>query len=98
MTVLVGLLAGALTTGAWLPQIWRTWQTRSARDLSWGYLATMAMGMVLWLAYGVMTSAAAVILTNVATLVLLAGLTTLKARTAEPVVALERERELEPAA
>ena len=53
----------------------------------------MALGMSLWLAYGVLTAAPAVVITNVATLLLLAGLAILKARTAESieelVVALE---------
>jgi MtN3 and saliva related transmembrane protein len=96
MRTVVGLLAGALTTGAWVPQIVRTWRTRSAHDLSWGYLAAMALGMSLWLAYGVLTAAPAVVITNVATLLLLAGLTALKARSDESVE--QPEIELEPAA
>jgi MtN3 and saliva related transmembrane protein len=96
MTVLVGLLAGALTTGAWLPQIWRTWRTRSARDLSWGYLAAMGLGFVTWLTYGVLSHDLAVVVTNVATLLLLGVLLALKARSADLVAELEPI--LEPAA
>jgi MtN3 and saliva related transmembrane protein len=81
MSTVLGLVAGALTTGAWLPQIWRTWQTRSARDVSWAYLAIMALGMGLWLVYGVVASAPAVVVTNTGTLLLLAGLAALKALT-----------------
>lgn len=95
-STVIGLFAGALTTGAWLPQIRRTWRTRSAGDLSWGYLGTMALGMGMWLAYGVVTSAPAVVVTNVATLLLLAGLTTLKARTPDPLAVVELELSLEP--
>jgi MtN3 and saliva related transmembrane protein len=92
---IIGLLAGALTTGAWLPQIRRTWRTRSADDISWGYLGTMALGMGLWLAYGVVAGAPAVVVTNVATLLLIAGLTSLKSRAPEALTVPERD--LEPA-
>ena len=89
MTVLIGLLAAALTTGAWLPQIWRTWRTRSAEDLSWGYVGTTAVGMGTWLAYGLLTRDPAVIAANVVTLGLLTLLTVLKARSAAPAPVAE---------
>jgi MtN3 and saliva related transmembrane protein len=79
--VLVGLLAGALTTGAWLPQLWQTWRSRSAEDLSWGYLVTITLGIATWLAYGLLTRDAAVIATNVVTLGLVSGLIGLKRHT-----------------
>jgi MtN3 and saliva related transmembrane protein len=96
MTVLVGLLAGALTTGAWLPQIVQTWRTRSAEDLSWGYLATMGIGFVTWLTYGLLSRDPAVVATNIATLLLLGVLIALKGRAAAPLQVVEPV--LEPAA
>ena len=41
---LLGLLAGALTTGAWLPQLLRTWRRGSAEDISWPYLGVFGAG------------------------------------------------------
>ena len=96
MIVLVGLLAAALTTGAWLPQLWRTWRTRSARDLSWAYLATTGLGFVTWLTYGLLTREPVIISANITTLVLLGLLVSLKARPVEPETELEPV--LEPAA
>jgi MtN3 and saliva related transmembrane protein len=84
-----GLVAGALTTGAWLPQIVQTWRTRSARDLSWAYLATMALGMGLWLAYGLAVVAPAIVITNFVTLLMLSGLAALKVRASGPRVEQE---------
>lgn len=75
----VGLIAGAMTTGAWLPQLYRTWRSRSARDLSWAYLLTMTTGIALWLAYGLFSGDVAVIAANAVTLLLLSGQVTLKA-------------------
>jgi MtN3 and saliva related transmembrane protein len=79
--VLVGLLAGALTTGAWLPQLWQTWRSRSAEDLSWAYLLTIATGFAAWLAYGLLAGDVAVVATNVVTLLLVLGLIGLKHHT-----------------
>jgi MtN3 and saliva related transmembrane protein len=75
----VGLVAGALTTAAWLPQLHRTWRSRSAHDLSWAYLLTMTTGIALWLAYGLLSRDVAVIAANLVTLLLLFGQVALKA-------------------
>jgi MtN3 and saliva related transmembrane protein len=74
----VGLVAGALTTSAWLPQLHRTWRSRSAHDLSWGYLLTTCTGIALWLTYGVVTRDVAIIVANAITIVLLSGQVALK--------------------
>ncbi|GFO55558.1 hypothetical protein GMSM_25650 [Geomonas sp. Red276] len=50
----IGLLAGALTSGAALPQVWRTWRTRHARDISMWQLVLLSTGMLLWLIYGLL--------------------------------------------
>ena len=79
MITAVALVAGALTTSAWLPQIWRTWRTRSAQDLSWGYLFVTGCGMGSWLTYGLLAQDTPVIVTNTLTSALLGGLCALKA-------------------
>jgi MtN3 and saliva related transmembrane protein len=79
VTTALGLLAGALTTGCWLPQLVRSWRTRSTGDLSWLYLVLLGVGVALWSVYGVLRSDLAVILTNVSSLTLLLGLVAIKA-------------------
>jgi MtN3 and saliva related transmembrane protein len=78
VTTTIGLLAGALTTGCWLPQLVRSWRTRSTEDLSWLYLMLLSAGVALWTAYGVLNADLAVTLTNAFSLVLLAGLAGIK--------------------
>jgi MtN3 and saliva related transmembrane protein len=79
----IGLLAGFLTTSAWLPQLWQTWRSRSCEDISWAYLVTMTIGFVTWLTYGIAIEESAIIVTNCVTLVLVLGLVALKARVRE---------------
>jgi MtN3 and saliva related transmembrane protein len=73
------LLAGTLTTACWLPQLARSWRTRSTRDLSWGYLVVLAVGVALWLVYGVLRDDVPLVLTNMVTLCFLILLIVIKA-------------------
>ena len=77
---MLGLLAGTLTTAAWLPQLLRTWRSRHADDVSKAYLLTFGIGVAAWLAYGIASGQLAVILANAVTLVLVASLVWLKLR------------------
>ena len=83
----VGFGAAIGTTVAWLPQVARTWSTRSARDFSWGYLALFIMGVALWTAYGVLRHDLVVIIANGITLLLVISVSLVKAReTRQPLV------------
>ena len=65
---LFGYLAGTLTTIAFVPQVIKTWKTRSAEDLSMGMLLTFTLGVSCWLAYGLALRAAPRILASGLTL------------------------------
>lgn len=75
---LVGYAAAALTTLSWVPQLQRTWRTRSAADLSTGMLAAFTTGVALWLVYGLALGSSPVIVANGVTLALALGLIGLK--------------------
>jgi MtN3 and saliva related transmembrane protein len=75
---LLGLLAGTLTTIAFIPQLQQTWKTRSAQDVSLGMLLTFITGVALWLTYGLLLGALPIILANLITLVLTLGILGLK--------------------
>jgi MtN3 and saliva related transmembrane protein len=77
---LIGLLAGTLTTAAWLPQVFHAFRTKSTRDFSWSWFAMFGFGVAFWLAYGFAISAVAVILPNALTFLLVLSLFTLKVR------------------
>ena len=77
---LVGLIAGALTTISFLPQVAKAWRSHSTHDLSLGMYLAFSGGVALWLVYGVMISSLPVILTNALTLALTTVILLLKLR------------------
>lgn len=76
----LGLLAGTLTTIAFVPQVLKTWRSRSAEDLSLGMFSLFTVGIALWLVYGFWIQALPLILTNTITLGLAATLLFFKLR------------------
>ncbi|HEY9648439.1 MAG TPA: SemiSWEET transporter [Chroococcidiopsis sp.] len=67
---LLGMVAGGLTTIAFLPQLFKTWRSRSASDISLSWLVTFTLGILLWLIYGLCIASLPVIVANGTTLVL----------------------------
>ena len=66
---ILGLFAGALTTIAFLPQLFKTWKSKSAKDVSLETLAIFSFGVLLWLIYGIYLQALPIILANLLTLI-----------------------------
>ena len=66
----IGYAAGTLTTISFIPQAWLSWRTRHTAGLSLGMVATFALGVAMWLTYGLMIGAWPVIVSNSITLAL----------------------------
>ncbi|TMH41950.1 MAG: hypothetical protein E6H49_00410 [Betaproteobacteria bacterium] len=66
----IGAAAGTLSTVAFIPQAWRIWRTRSARDLSLPMYLIFTSGVALWFVYGLLLGAVPIIVCNGLTLVL----------------------------
>ena len=79
---MLGSVGGFCTTFAYVPQVIKIWK-QGGRDLSYGMLSLYLFGVVLWLAYGILLHAQAVVLTNFATAIFIAIATALKAWTAK---------------
>lgn len=77
--VVIGLLAGTLTTACWVPQFIRTLKSRTAFAFSWTYLSSLSVGVVLWFTYGIAKADIAIYLANGLTLMMVLGLVVLKA-------------------
>lgn len=61
----IGLVAGALTSCAVIPQVFKAYRSRQVRDISVWQPVLLVLGMVLWLAYGIMISDLPLIVANV---------------------------------
>ena len=75
---MIGLFAGTLTTIAFLPQLTKTWRSKSAKDVSLGMFLIFCSGVLLWLVYGVLINAVPIILANAVTLILSGAILVLK--------------------
>lgn len=80
MTDLVGSLAACLTTLSFVPQAWLTFKTRDVRGVSLGMYSVFAVGVALWLAYGLLLRAWPVVIANAVTLVLALAILGMKLR------------------
>jgi MtN3 and saliva related transmembrane protein len=66
----LGVAAGTLTSLSFLPQVVRTWQTKSTEDLSLWMLLALNGGILMWLTYGLILWKPSLIYANGLTLTL----------------------------
>ena len=78
LSTCVGFLAGLLATAANVPQVKKTYRSRSGEGLSFRMLVVLASGLALWIAYGAMSRSMPVIVANVAGLALVLALIAMK--------------------
>ena len=74
----IGCIAGFCTTIAFLPQVIRTYKTRSAKDISLGMYLVFCFGVIMWLFYGLSIHAMAIVWANMATIVLAGSMLIMK--------------------
>ncbi|KAF3887087.1 MULTISPECIES: SemiSWEET transporter [Nostocales] len=67
--MVLGLLAATITTFSFFPQVLKTWQTKSAKDVSYIMLISFNTGIFLWLLYGIALKSLPIILANSVSLV-----------------------------
>ncbi len=76
----IGLLAGLLTTTAFVPQVWKIYRTKSGQDISGRMFSIFSVGILLWLIYGIFLESLPLILSNALTLLLSLAILALKLR------------------
>ena len=79
-TTVVGLVAGFLTTIAFVPQVTKIWKTKSAKDVSLPTFLAFAIGVALWIVYGIMKQEPPIIIWNAVTLALAVAIVVMKLR------------------
>jgi MtN3 and saliva related transmembrane protein len=76
----IGYAAAILTTASFVPQAWVTFRTRDVRGISLGMYLLFAVGVSLWLAYGVLVAAWPIVIANAITLALAGVILVMKLR------------------
>lgn len=69
LITILGLVAGTLTTIAFIPQLVKVWRSKSAKDISLNTLVIFNTGVFLWLIYGIYLQAIPIIVANGLTLI-----------------------------
>lgn len=64
---ILGLVAGAFTTIAFVPQVLKSLQTKRTKDISIGWIVLVIVGVFLWLIYGLLVNDVPVIVANLFT-------------------------------
>jgi len=66
----IGYAASIIGVSLMLPQVFKSYKTKSVVDLSWGMLVLYFLNCALWLTYGILINASHLILTNAIALVI----------------------------
>ena len=75
---ILGTVAGILILSGWVQQIIKGYRTKSLKDLSKYLTILISAGATLWLVYGIIVSDVFIIFTNVAAIVLMMTVLTMK--------------------
>jgi len=70
----LGFVGGGLITCSLIPQVYRVFKLRSAREISLLFNILLLLGLIFWIAYGVSFQLVPVILWNAVALLLVIGL------------------------
>ena len=76
----IGLLAAALTSLSYLPQVRKAFPRGATKDLSFKTLTVLAAGLALWVVYGLLNGDSVIVTANVVGLSLVGILLALKLR------------------
>jgi MtN3 and saliva related transmembrane protein len=61
---ILGLVAGCISSITFLPQVIKTWKTKSAADVSLLMFTFATISVIMWLAYGIILGNIPIIFTN----------------------------------
>ncbi len=75
---LVGFLAGIFVASSLLPQVIKSWKTKSTKDISIAWSITNLIGQVFWLVYGVLIGSVSLVVMTALTFLMVLIIVILK--------------------
>jgi len=67
---ILGLMGGILINLAFVPQVYRLFKLKSAREVSLPFTTMLIIGGIFWLSYGIAISKASIIISNIVAIIL----------------------------
>jgi len=80
LLTILGITAGILILTGWVEQIYKGYKTKRLKDISKFLMIFIAAGSILWLIYGIIVSDIFIIGTNIAGIILMIIVFTMKKR------------------
>jgi MtN3 and saliva related transmembrane protein len=68
---IIGFIAAAITTSAYMPQAYKIWKTKKTENVSLSMYLVMFLGISLWLIYGIVINKPSLIIANTLTLLII---------------------------
>lgn len=62
---IIGLIGGTLSCITFVPQIFKTWKSKSVKDISVSTFLIVVTSTIVWIGYGILKDSISVILTNI---------------------------------
>lgn len=75
---ILGFAAGIMGVIALLPQVMKSWQTKSTKDISLGWSTLAAVSQILWITYGTIVSSSSLTIMSSVNLLLTLSVLALK--------------------
>ena len=64
METIIGIIAGILTSISMIPQLIKIIKEKEVKNISWGMITVLLIGVTLWVFYGILKSEWPIILSN----------------------------------
>ncbi len=68
---IVGTIGAVLTTSSFVPQVYKTFKTKSIDGISLSMYTVFLLGVIFWLIYGILIHSFSIILANTLTIILI---------------------------
>lgn len=62
---IIGYLGGFFIMVSFIPQVVKSYKTKSVKDLSLGMIIAVLVGTVFWIGYGILIDALPIVITNI---------------------------------
>ncbi|HLB58708.1 MAG: hypothetical protein A2751_05060 [Candidatus Doudnabacteria bacterium RIFCSPHIGHO2_01_FULL_46_14] len=78
MNELIGFVAGSLVAISVFPQVYKSWKTKSTKDIAISWSVINLVGQIMWIVYGFVIGSYSLVIMSSLTLIMNVSMITLK--------------------